>query len=70
MGKAGGPDKTTGKELQMLSDVFVDNCLNIAKKLRALMIACFHHNGRQHRFSVSIQREVLKTLEITVPFHF
>ena len=32
VGKAGGPDKTTGKELQMLSDVFVDNFLNIAKK--------------------------------------
>ena len=34
------------------------------------MIAFFHHNERQHRFSVSIQREVLKTLEITVLFHF
>ena len=28
---------------------------------RALMIACFHHNGRQHFFTVSIKREVLKT---------
>ena len=33
---------------------------------RALMIACFHHSGRQHRFTVSIKREVVKTVEITV----
>ena len=32
MGKACGPDKITGNELQMLSDVFIDNFLNIAKK--------------------------------------
>ena len=37
---------------------------------RALMIACFHNNGRQLRFTVSIIREVLKTVEITVLFHF
>ena len=30
--KACGPDKITGKELQMLGDVFIDNFLNLAKK--------------------------------------
>jgi len=37
---------------------------------RALMIAGFHHNGRKHRFIASIKREVLKTVEVTVLFHF
>ena len=55
VGKAGGPDKTTGKELQMLSDVFVDNFLNIAKKSfddcmfpsqwKTAQVLCIHTKG-------------------------
>ena len=55
VGKPGGPDKTTGKELQMLSHVFVDNCLNIAKKSfddctfpsqwKTAQVLCIHTKG-------------------------
>ena len=55
VGKAGGPDKITGKELQMLSDVFVDNVLNIAKKSfddcmfpsqwKTAQVLCIHAKG-------------------------
>jgi len=55
MGKACGPDKITGKELQMLGDVFIDNLLNIAKKSfddwmfpsqwKTAQIHCIHKKG-------------------------
>ena len=55
MGKACGPDKITGKELQTLGDVFIDKFLNIAKKSfdewmfpsqrKTAQIHCIHKNG-------------------------
>ena len=55
VGKACGPDKITGKELQMLDDVFIDNFLNIAKKSfddcmfpsqwKTAQVHCIHKKG-------------------------
>ena len=55
VGKACGLDKITGKKLQMLSDVFIDNFLNVAKKSfddcmfpaqwKTAQVHCIHKKG-------------------------
>lgn len=55
VGKACGPDKISGKEVQMLGDAFIDNFLNIAKKSfddcnfpsqwKTAQVHCIHKKG-------------------------
>ena len=63
MGKACGPDKITGKELQMLGNVFIDNFLNIAKKsFDDCMFPSQWKTAQVHCAFLFIKREVLKTV--------
>ena len=70
MGKACGPNKITGKELQMLVDVFIDNFLNIAKKSFDDCMFSSQWKTAQVLCIVFIKWDVLKNVEITVLFHF
>lgn len=68
VGKACGPDKTTGKELQTLGDVFIHNFLNFAKK--SFDDCMFPSQWKTAQVHYIHKREVLETVEITVLFHF
>lgn len=59
VGKACGPHNIAGKEVQIWVMSSLITFLVLSK--RALMIAHFHHNGKQHRFTAFIKREILKT---------
>ena len=58
VGKACGPDKNHWQRTANVGWSSFITFLILPK--RTLMIACFHHNGRQHRFTIFIKGKYLR----------